>query len=108
MVYFNKRNFFSISCFIFIVSFFIISFLFIIFFNIIYFFVVISTLNFLIYLFKIFLVFFAFLSIVLITPLAIKETTIRGIFGYSSIIQTSFLLLGVQLNTKMAISSVLF
>lgn len=76
--------------------------------KIVYFFILVTTMNFLIYLFNFLFIFFAIWSVIIVTPLAIKETTLRGLFGYSSIIQTAFLVIGIQLNTTAAFGSVFF
>jgi NADH-quinone oxidoreductase subunit N len=76
--------------------------------KVIYFCLFITTLNILIYLFKVFFIFFSLWTLIVITPLAIKEETIRGLFGYSTIVQTAFMLLGLQLNTHNSLAATFF
>jgi NADH-quinone oxidoreductase subunit N len=76
--------------------------------KLVYFFVLMSNLHFLFFFYKEFLFFISIISIFFCVFLAIREYTIRGVIGYSSVVQTSFLSFGIPVSSINLNAAVFF
>jgi len=76
--------------------------------KLIYFFTLMSNLHFLLVFYGELLIFVSVISILLCAILAMKEYTIRGVVGYSSVVQTGFLALGIPSSSLHLNSAVIF